>query len=72
VIEAAIQKLRALQGLGEITPAHCIRAEWYVRRHPELFDVANATVSQVTNLAIACAALPDEFASLAVAVTGLK
>jgi hypothetical protein len=43
-----------------------------VRRHPELFDVANVTVSQVASLAIACAALPDEFASLAAAVTGLR
>ena len=72
MIDATIQKLRALQGLGAITPAHCLRAERYVRRHPELFDVAHVTVGQVTTLAIACAALPDEFASLAVAVAGLE
>jgi hypothetical protein len=63
--EAVIQKLLTLQALGVITPAHWIRAERYVRCHPELFDVLDTTVMQATNLATDCAALPDEFASLA-------
>jgi hypothetical protein len=68
--QAVIQKLRALQGLGVITAAHCIRAECYVRRHPEMFDAVDTTVIQATSLAIDCVALPDEFASLARAITG--
>jgi len=72
VIDAVIQKLRALQGRGMITRAHCIRAECYVKHHRKLFDVTNVTVAQVTNLALDCAALPDEFAALAVAVASLE
>jgi len=68
--QAVIQKLRTLEGLGVISRAHCIRAEGYVRRHPEIFDVVDANLTQATNLAIDCAALPDEFATLTRLVTG--
>ena len=51
--EAVIKKLRVLQGYGVITPAHCIRAERYVERHPEIFcGEVNLTVNQATRLAV--------------------
>ena len=51
--EAVIRKLRILQGYGVITPAHCIRAERFVERHPEIFSgEANLTVNQAMRLAI--------------------
>jgi hypothetical protein len=53
---AVIQRLRRLQGLGIITPAHCMRAERYVERHPEIFSAATGmTVRQAANLAQASA-----------------
>jgi hypothetical protein len=49
--EAVIRRLRRLQGLGIVTPAHCIRAERYVERYPDLFSTVchgvNATNSVV-------------------------
>jgi hypothetical protein len=51
--EAAIQKLRTLQGYGVITSAHCIRAERYVERHREIFrGEARLTVNQAARLAV--------------------
>jgi hypothetical protein len=51
--EAVIRKLRILQGYGVITPAHCIHAERYVERHPEIFGgEANLTVNQGMRLAL--------------------
>ena len=51
--EAVIRKLRILQGHGVITPTHCIRAERYVERHPEILGgEANLTVNQATRLAV--------------------
>jgi predicted metallo-beta-lactamase superfamily hydrolase len=50
--EAVIRRLRRLQGLGIVTPAHCIRAERYVQRYPEIFSAAaGMTVSQAADLA---------------------
>jgi hypothetical protein len=51
--QAVIGKQRALHGLGRITRAHCIRAERYVERHPEVFsDESSMTVSQAAAAAI--------------------
>ena len=51
--EAVIQGLRRLQGLGIVTPAHCIRAERCVQRHPEIFsDAPRMTVGQAVDLAV--------------------
>jgi hypothetical protein len=53
VTDAVIQGLRRLQGLGVVTPAHCIRAERCVRRHPEIFsDATGMTVSEAVDLAV--------------------
>jgi hypothetical protein len=53
VTDAVIQGLRRLQGLGVVTPAHCIRAERCVRRHPEIFsDATSMTVSEAVDLAV--------------------
>jgi hypothetical protein len=50
---AIIQGLRRLQGLGIVTPDHCIRAERCVERHPEIFsDAAGMTVSEAVELAV--------------------
>jgi hypothetical protein len=47
MIEAVIQRLRRFQGLGIVTQAHCIRAERYLERHPEIFSApTRMTVSQ--------------------------
>jgi hypothetical protein len=57
--EAVIQGLRRLQGLGIVTPAHCIRAERCVQRHPEIFSGATGmTVSEAVDLAVESAKLP--------------
>jgi hypothetical protein len=54
-----IQRLRRLQGLGIVTPAHCIRAERWVERHPEIFsDATGITVNQAVDLAFESATLP--------------
>jgi hypothetical protein len=51
--EAAIYRLRRLQALGIVTPAHCTRAERYVERHPEIFyGTTSMTVSQAVDLAV--------------------
>lgn len=51
--EAVIQRLRRLQGRGIVTLAQCVRAERYVKRHPELFsDEIGITVSQAVDLAV--------------------
>ena len=53
MIRAVIHRLRRLEGLGTLTPAHCIRAERYVEHHPEIFsDASRMTVSQAVGLAI--------------------
>jgi hypothetical protein len=50
---AVIKELRRLQGLGMILYEHCIRAEHYVARHPEIFCCqTNMTVRQATDLAV--------------------
>ena len=57
--QAVIQRLRRLQGLGIVTPAHCIRAERWVERHREIFsDATGITVSQAVDLAVESATLP--------------
>ena len=57
--EAVIRRLRRLEGLGIVTPAHCIRAERFIERHPEIFSGATGmTVSQAVDLAVESAALP--------------
>lgn len=57
--QAVIQRLRRLQGLGIVTPAHCIRAERWLARHPEIFfDAISLTVSQAVDLAVESATLP--------------
>src|SRR5215468_6030215 len=35
--DAIIKELRRLQGLGIVSYEHCLRAERYVQRHPEIF-----------------------------------
>ena len=51
--KAVIQRLRRLQSRGIVTPAHCIRAERWVERHPEVFsDTTGITVSQAVDLAV--------------------
>jgi len=58
--DAVIYRLRRLAGLGIVTRAHCIRAERYVERHPEIFaDASSLTVSQAVDLAIESAAVVD-------------
>jgi hypothetical protein len=53
MMEAVIRKLRILQGYGVITPAQCIRAERYAKRHSEMFrGEVNLTVNQATRLAV--------------------
>ena len=56
--EAVIQRLRRLQSLGLVTPAHCIRAERCVERHPEIFsDATSMTVREAADLAVELATL---------------
>jgi hypothetical protein len=56
---AVIHGLRRLEALGIVAPAHCIRAERFVERHPEIFsDATTMTVSQAVDLAIESARLP--------------
>jgi len=50
--EAVIHRLRRLEGLGIVTPAHCIRAERYVERHPEISYATGMTVTQAAALAV--------------------
>jgi hypothetical protein len=51
--EAVIRRLRRLQGLAIVTPTHCVRAERYVERHPEIFsDATGMSVSQAVELAL--------------------
>jgi hypothetical protein len=48
-----------MQGLGIVTPAHCIRAERWVERHPEIFsDATSVRISKAVDLAIESATLP--------------
>ena len=54
-----IRRLRWMQGLGIVTPAHCIRAERWVERHPEIFsDATSVRISKAVDLAIESATLP--------------
>ena len=56
--QVIIQRLRRLQGLGIVTAAHCLRAERWVERHPEIFaDAPSLTVSQAVDLAVELATL---------------
>ena len=57
--QAVIQRLRKLQAVGIVSPAHCFRAERYVERHPEIFSgPTGMTVSQAVDLAVRYATLP--------------
>jgi len=61
--QAVVQRLRRLQGLGIVTAAHCIRAERWLERHPEIFSSATGiTVNQAVDLAVESAALPIDAA----------
>jgi hypothetical protein len=51
--ETVIRKLRKLQGLGLITPAACICAERYIKRHPEVFNRGRTRkVNEAVELAV--------------------
>ena len=51
--ESVIQKLRRLHGAGIITLAHCLRAERFVERHPEVFcDGMKLSVSEAADVAV--------------------
>jgi hypothetical protein len=51
--KAVIHRIRRLEGLGIVSSAHCIRAERYIARHPEIFSEATRmTVSQAVALAV--------------------
>ena len=58
--KAVIRELRRLEGRGLVTASHCIRAERFVERHPEIFsDPTTMTVRQAVDLAVESARLPN-------------
>jgi len=65
--DAVIKELRRLQGMGLITPAHCVRAERYIRRHSAIFcDAPRLTVSHAASLAVGYTAIAIQLSSPAV------